>query len=858
MHFVKQNKFSLLMSLVALLLVFSIGLSVTYSWIEGGTTYSIQTENNESVKTGSLDPAFDRKTILLDPSSSSTYNLQLDADYTTGDYQNLYLTPAYSIDGENFILPNYGEDGSIVSYRKATTNDIGTKYVKYDFDVKATEKCYVAFNTNNIVTAIGDAENNFRIMVTDGETKYIFSGNPAASQQSNVVTNVNGTTTALATQLVNDYHNNATTTKNRLFLLEKNEKKTLTVAIWLDGASVPENLYGQDVTVNVNFIVGTPKLFYDINARTLKKDGGILTNGFTGGSIKIGSSTYSAAQTQLACVEGDKVTLTAIPKDGYAFKGWYSDSNYQTKISDELTITETPADDKSVYYALFEELNTNTTTIYIEPRTGYSNYYIYAYGANDHKTANGSTRITVNKSDFNHSNTYLYIYHNNTPVGASWPGTKLTSKDANGNYYLDVTGLDPNKTYYAIVNNNSGTQNPADTASQATKDKFTLHVGYNQTFKATSIDMTAEHYAGDWEGTKGTKATLDSATGYYKMTFDTTDTGEFFAILNDGVVTNRYPSDGLPGLRGEIGGTYIFTADGKLEEFDPDSMFTFKVQSSNSTAGTVYINSSGTTSVKLRPGQSVKISASANTGYGFLGWYANGSYTTTIGSGYQTATQTVTPSGAGGSTVTYYASFSNVAMSDYYFDATANSWHENGGCTLAVSTDGGSTYTEATAVTYNGTKYWKISLPTGTSTIWVARYQASKNLYHNAIEVSFSSGQNLAIINSGHTGACLVSYTPGARLIFFDASACGWYTGDNAVAGVKPSGSSSYTKCSTVTYNNKTYYYYNLASNKTSFSVARVVTFGTYNAISVTVSGTKDLYVINSKSNGGSWSNFLH
>ncbi|MBE6794468.1 MAG: starch-binding protein [Ruminococcaceae bacterium] len=855
MSIFKQNKVKILMSLAALLLIFCIGLGTTYSWIEGGTTYSIQTENEDDVKTGALDDSLDRKTILLTPETSGgTYEIS-SLDYLTSDYQDLYLTPAYSVDGENFILPNYGEDGSVVSYRNATTNDIGTKFIHYNFDVKATEKCYVAFNTAAIVTAIGDAENNFRIMVTDGETKYIFSGNPDVAQSSNVVTNLNGGTTPLTTQIVSNYLNDSTSTKNRLFLIEKDKTKTIDIAIWVDGASVPENLYGEAVSVNVNFIVGTPKYFYGISAKTITKAGTPATNGFTGGSIKIGSATYSSAQSQLTCVEGESITLTAVPKDGYEFKGWYKDANYSVLDSTELSIEKTPENDTSVYYALFEELNTNTTTIYIEPRSGYSNYYIYAYGAD--KRTDGKTRITVDKNSFNHSNTYIYIYENDTAVGAAWPGTKLSSKDSNGNYYLDVSGLTPGKTYYAIVNNNSGTQIPLGDAAQAAKNFYTLHVGYNQTFKATSIDMTTEHYAGDWEGTK---ATLDSATGYYKMTFDTTDTGEFFAILNDGVVTNRYPADGLPGLSGELGGTYIFTADNKLEEFDPSSMFTFKVQSSNTSAGTVYINSSGTTSVKLRPGQSVKIVATPKSGYGFLGWYANGSYTTTIGSSYKTASQTVTPSGAGGSTVTYYASFSNVALSDYYFDATANSWHENDGCTLAVSTDGGTSYTEATTVTYNGTKYWKVSLPTGTSTIKVARYQSSKNLYHNAFDVSFSSGENLAIINAGHTGACKVSYTPGARLIFFEASSCTWFTEAGAVAAVQPNATGSYYKTSTVSYGGKTYYYYNFANTVTKFNVGRWNSNGSpWNTFgSISFSGTSDLYTINSNCNGGSWGYFLH
>lgn len=857
MSIFKQNKVKILMSLAALLLIFCIGLGTTYSWIEGGTTYSMQTENEDDVKTGALDDSLDRKTILLTPETSGgTYEIS-SLDYLTSDYQSLYLTPAYSVDGENFILPNYGEDGSVVSYRNATTNDIGTKFIHYNFDVKATEKCYVAFNTAAIVTAIGDAENNFRIMVTDGETRYIFSGNPDVAQSSNVVTNLNGGTTPLTTQLVSNYLNDSTSTKKRLFLIEKDKTKTIDIAIWVDGASVPENLYGEAVSVNVNFIVGTPKYFYGISAKTITKAGTPATNGFTGGSIKIGSATYSSAQSQLTCVEGESITLTAVPKDGYEFKGWYKDANYSVLDSTELSIEKTPENDTSVYYALFEELNTNTTTIYIEPRSGYSNYYIYAYGAD--KRTDGKTRITVDKNSFNHSNTYIYIYENDTAVGAAWPGTKLSSKDSNGNYYLDVSGLTPGKTYYAIVNNNSGTQIPLGNADQSAKNFYTLHVGYNQTFKATSIDMTTEHYAGDWEGTK---ATLDSATGYYKMTFDTTDTGEFFAILNDGVVTNRYPADGLPGLSGELGGTYIFTADNKLEEFDPSSMFTFKVQSSNTSAGTVYINSSGTTSVKLRPGQSVKIVATPKSGYGFLGWYANGSYTTTIGSSFKTASQTVTPSGAGGSTVTYYASFSNVALSDYFFDTTAYSYSSTS--TLAVSTDGGSTYTEATKVSYNGVSYWKVSLPTGTSSVKVARYDSSTKKYNNTFTASFSSGQNMAIVNSGHTGACVVTYTPGCRLLFFDPSPCTWFVHNDAVIAISTNGGSSYTRANSVTYNNTVYYYYNMPNTVSTFNIGRVSPTGTitvwnhYDGATVSTNSHYDLYTMYSEFNGYNFSYFLH
>ncbi len=735
----KSNIRQIWMSVVALLIIMIMGAGVAYSWIEGGTTYTMV--NTEPVSIGGVPTS--EGTVTLNPDATNSKIQLIDYDMTTSQYLDLSFSsfsPVSSLDGKKFFVPSqYNSNGTISGYREANTNDIGTKFIKFDFDIKTAKKCYLAFNVAPTITAKKGSVSNidtspFRIMVSNGTNSYVFTTSNTV-QSNDAITNVGGGKGTLTAQPTDFYWNNTETTKNRLFSYNANVTDTIQVAVWLD-CNAPANkinaLLGSDVTINMQLIVATPKCAVTYDARTYDNQGNKLAN-FAGGGIQVGTSSTKYTSGTERVIEDSSVTLKAVPNANYDFKGWYTDENFTTEsqVTTSATLTKTVTSDIT-YFARFEEKpeytinvvadpaaggsvtagssgtshkgykgttvklsasansgygfvgwydgatfvssdanydvtlsanktytakfqQTRTTTIYIEPRSSYSNYYIYAYGANDHKTSDGSTRIIVDKSSFNHTNTYLYIYENDTPVIGDWPGTKLTKTDS-GNYYLDIPSgtLSPDKTYYAIVNNNSGNQIPAGGESQGTKNNYTIHVGYEQTFMSNSIELDTTHFSGNWPGKK---AEYDSATTYYKMTFNTADSGEFFAILNDGIDNgNRYPASGLPGLSDELGGTYLFTADNKLIEFNPADMFTFKV--SALAGGSVKLNdSSSPLSLKVRPGQSIKISATPNSGYAFDGWYTNQAATTNIGSTYMTASQTITANGAGGSTVTYYAKF---------------------------------------------------------------------------------------------------------------------------------------------------------------------------------------------------------
>ncbi len=775
MHSKNNKTMRILMAFAALLLIFSIGISTTYSWIEGGTTYSIQTEHEDDVKSAVLEDDFDNKIMHLSATSSLGQQDLLQWDRTTGtpanseqiganeyiysvpDARGIVFSPVSSVNGETFFLPTaYGEDGKPVKYREATTNDIGTKYINFDFDVKADEKCYLAFSGAPTAGSFTENKKAFRIMVTDGITRHIFSGDGTVIS-SNAVKSIDSsgkpTMEAVATELASEYQK-INTTLNRLFSFESGDSRNIEVSIWLESELATEARYGDVAGINVGFVVDNPKYFYKVDAVTQDKDGNKTTSSFVGGTIKHNGTNVTSTLNNASCIEGSTVTLVATPKDGYKFVGWYTDAACTQLVPNSAaTITVKPTASGGAYYALFEELGLQTTTIYAEPRNGFSTYSIWAY----QKVGSTTTQYS----------------------GSTWPGES---------------------------------------------------------------------------------AVYDSATTYYKYTFDTTDTGNFNVILsNNG--GSQYPASGSEGLVGEIGGTYLFTADNQLIEFDPSTMFTFKVQS-NMTECPAYINSSGTTSVKLRPGQSVNINATVPAGYTFDGWFTSTTYTVGINSKHTTLAQTVTPTGSSGSTVVYYAKFTKVATTDYYFDTSAVSWYNDDSPTLAVSVDGGVSWILGTKVTYNSITYWKVSVPTGTSSFMVSRY-FSASQQENKLTISVSGSNNMCIFNSGYTNEpCWVTYEVGKRLVFFEASSCSWFTGDDAIAGVSPTGgtsNSNFNYTTAITYAGKTYYYYNLPSGTTSFRVGRKLPNGNvYNHFSVSLSGTNDLYKINSNSTGGSWSNFLH
>lgn len=556
MHYRKVNKVKLLLMLVALLASFAIIIGVTFSWIEGGATYTIQSDDeNEPIKTDTVpeNVTYSGK-ITLNPSTSSGIIELINYDENTNQYQDLVFSPVNSADGENFLFPVSNNDGTTAFYRKATVNDIGTKYINYDFEIAgATKKCYIAFDGEPSITAkIGNTNidtSAFRIMIKCGEgedDKYIFT-TAGTNKTTTVATGTGSTVQTLTAVPFTNYLNNPTTKANKLFTYDKGATGNIEVSVWLDDGSDTSALQGCEITIDLNLIVVAEDLKATFNAVTYNKTGTKLSNGFTGGSIKYGSTSY----TQSFYKTGTSFTATAVPNSNYEFIGWYSDAACTKLVSDKAVLpTQTPDDDVT-FYAKFQERN--STVIYVEPRSGFTTYSVYAYNDNDYG---------------------------------------------------------------------------ADT----------------------------HHYTDTWPGSS---ATLDANTGYYKLEFKTTDIGKFYVIIsNDGAESGRYPAADVEGLEGDIGGTYLFTADNTLIEFDPADMITINAHG-KAPGGSASVDSKST--VITRAGKTVALKATPDSGYRFVGWYKDSAYTTTIGTNYTVASQNITlTTSDAGNTLNYYAKFEKI------------------------------------------------------------------------------------------------------------------------------------------------------------------------------------------------------
>lgn len=548
MHYRKSNKPKLLFLFMALLALFAVSVGATFSWIEGGTTYTIQSDDeNQPVKTDSVpDTVTYNGKITLNPATSKTISL-FDYDENTGKHQDLYFSPVSSVDGENFFFPVSDNNGNTAFYRASNTNDLGTKYINYDFDITSARKCFLAFNGSpSITTKSGSPLSDtsaFRILLKCGDTRYIFT-TASSEQTSTVATDLSGATATLTAIPFSNYINTTDKTA-KLFSYEKGDTGNIEVSVWLDNGSDYSDVLGSDIKLNLDLIVVLEDLNATFNAVSYDRTGTKLTNGFTGGSIKYGSTTHTSTFTE----KGTTFKATAVAANGYEFKGWYSDASCSTLITESTSLNHTPDNDCS-YYAKFQE--TSKTTIYVEPRSGFSTYSLYVYNDNDY-------------------------------------------------------GADTHR------------------------------------------------YTGLWPGSA---ATLDTNTGYYKLEFTTPDVGKFYAIIsNDGAESGRYPGQNEEGLEGTIGGTYLFTADNTLIEFDPADMITLNV--SALTGGSATVNN--VSSVKVRPGETVDIKATPSSGYNFVGWYKDAACTTTIGSNYATASQTITLTSAdAGKTLNYYAKFEKI------------------------------------------------------------------------------------------------------------------------------------------------------------------------------------------------------
>lgn len=366
----KSNKSRIFLSLVALLVIFFVASGITYSWIEGGTTLKMSTAS-KSISTKSDIQSVRTGTVKLSPDYTSS--LSLTGFDSVTDSENLYFSPVSSFDGENFFFPAGNDDnGNIVSYRAATTNDAGNKFVKYDFKFSIDKRCFVYLSSEpevtvwkNDVKQTGIDTSALRLAFNDGTTTRILTTADTA-QTNSVVTDANGTVSSITAQPVSSFIN-VTEADKALFSYDKDKTGTMTVSIWLDCNGSEDSLTalsGCKVDISFGLTLGEEKYTVYFDAVTVDNQGNSSV-GFDGGKIIYNDKDYTSKITT-QCVAGESISATAsayAEADGwYDFIGWYTDADCINLVSESVELNHTPTAD-TTYYAKFVERDKHTISL---------------------------------------------------------------------------------------------------------------------------------------------------------------------------------------------------------------------------------------------------------------------------------------------------------------------------------------------------------------------------------------------------------------------------------------------------------------------------------------------------------------
>lgn len=202
------------------------------------------------------------------------------------------------------------------------------------------------------------------------------------------------------------------------------------------------------------------KALYTVEAKAMYNN----ENVDTAGTVKVADRAAGKISSK-PVMEGNDVKVEAIANNGYKFVGWYTDEHcntpYFTEHNDVSPITLNNVNKGITLYAKFELKTTkSTTTIYFEPRDGFSTTYkAYVYSSSN------SDKLYSDK----------------------WPGSEAKYDSITGNYKFEFTTSDTGK-FRVIVNNGSGNQYPG--SNQAGLEGT---IGKTYLFKSGTPDKLEEY-----------------------------------------------------------------------------------------------------------------------------------------------------------------------------------------------------------------------------------------------------------------------------------------------------------------------------------------------------------------------------
>ena len=356
---------------------------------------------------------------------------------------------------------------------------------------------------------------------------------------------------------------------------------------------------------------------YKVEAKAVS-DGAVANS--TGGTVKI-SGGEEGAYTVGSYLEGQNTSITATPKEGYDFKGWYSDEKCTKLESQDLTLSIKNIQANHLYYAKFMIKQFSVTAVANHPNDKKNSTVQFSSPS----SAASNTSVTV-KVNYNGSATFVA----NAGEGyefVGWYSDENCQTLVNKTTPYKVSSIKADYTLYAkfkIINLNlkvySVTEGKIDGAGG------TVQLGTDT--PAANIETTVE-----W----GTLATLTAkANANYEFKGWFTDPQCNIKadnkILNDCQYTDKTVETAA--IKKDLT-LYAEFSDVSSRKVTANAVFGGNIVD---TAGTVKAGDSqegATSTAVVTNGDSVTLVANTKPNYKFMGWYSDRECTNSVASEQQ-------------------------------------------------------------------------------------------------------------------------------------------------------------------------------------------------------------------------------
>ena len=356
---------------------------------------------------------------------------------------------------------------------------------------------------------------------------------------------------------------------------------------------------------------------YKVEAKAVS-DGAVANS--TGGTVKI-SGGEAGAYTVGSYLEGQDTSITATPKEGYDFKGWYSDENCTKLESQDLTLSIKNIQANHLYYAKFMIKQFSVTAVANHPNDKKNSTVQFSSPS----SAASNTSVTV-KVNYNGSATFVanagegyefvgwYSDENCQTLVSKTTPYKVSSIKADYTLYAKFKIINLNLKVYSVTEGN------IDGAGG------TVQLGADT--PAAKIETTVE-----W----GTLATLTAkANANYEFKGWFTDPQCSIKadskILNDCQYTDKTVETAA--IKKDLT-LYAKFSDVSSRQVTANAVFGGNIVD---TAGTVKAGDSqegATSTAVVTNGDSVTLVANTKPNYKFMGWYSDRECTNSVASEQQ-------------------------------------------------------------------------------------------------------------------------------------------------------------------------------------------------------------------------------